>query len=52
MLVDHFIEFHGCKRHLAVIGDEITGFQEFVDDRDRLLQQVPQFVNPDFGQAN
>src|SRR5271156_1829764 len=52
MLVDHFIESKGCKRHMAVTGDEITGMQEFVDDRHKLLQQIPQFTDPDFAQAN
>ena len=50
MLVDHLIEFKGCRRHTAVIGDEITGMQEFVDKRRELLQQIPQFADADFAQ--
>jgi len=48
--VDHLIDFKGCQGHLPVIGDEITGLQEFIDERHKLLQQVPEFRDPDFAQ--
>ena len=44
MLVNHLIDFKGCKRHTAVIGDDITGMQEFVNDRHKLLDEIPQFT--------
>jgi hypothetical protein len=52
MVVDHLIEFQGCKRHTAVFGDNITGMQEFVDDRRKLLDKIPQFADPDFAQID
>ena len=52
MLVNHLIDFKGCKRHTAVIGDDITGMQEFVNDRHKLLDEIPQFTDPDFAQPN
>jgi len=50
MLVDHFINFKGCRRHYPIIDDKITGMQEFIDDRYKLLQRIPQFADPDFAQ--
>src|SRR5437667_7954818 len=52
MLVDHLIEFKGCKGHRAVIGDDIMGMQEFVDYRRKLLDEIPEFGVPDFAQIN
>ena len=52
MLVDHLIDFKGCKRHTAVIEDDITGMQEFMDDRNKLRDEIPQFTDPDFAQTN
>ena len=49
MLVDHLIKFKGCRGHTRVMGD-VTGMEEFVADRSRLLQLIPEFVNPDFAQ--
>src|SRR5277367_3593395 len=46
------MEFKGCNRHFPVIADQITGLQEFTDDRHRLLQQIPEFSDPDFAQVN
>ena len=51
MLVDHLIDFKGCARHIAVIGDDITGMYEFIHNRDRLLQEIPEFADPDFARA-
>jgi hypothetical protein len=52
MLVDHWIDFKGCKRHTPIIGDNITGMKEFVSDRQKLLQKVPEFADPDFAQID
>ena len=52
MLVDYFINFKGCKRHVPMIGDNITGMQEFVEDRHELLQQIPDFADPSFAQID
>jgi hypothetical protein len=51
MLVDHWIDFKGCKRHTPIIGGNITGMKEFVDVRQKLLQKVPEFADPDFAQV-
>ena len=51
MLVDHMINFKGCK-HVQVIGKEINGMKEFVNDHFELLQKIPEFANPDFTQIN
>jgi len=48
MLVNHFIRFKGCKRHTAVIGEDITGLHEFICDRQELLRKIPSFDVPDF----
>ena len=50
MLVAHLIDFKGCRRHTRVM-DEATGMKEFMEDRMRLLRQVPAFEDPDFAQA-
>ena len=50
MLVDHLIDFKGCKRHRPVMGDDITGMEEFVHDRWKLLNGTPQYSDPDFAQ--
>jgi len=47
MLVDHFIDFKGCRRHTRVV-DEGTGLKEFTKERSRLLQKIPEFQDPDF----
>ena len=52
MLVDQWIGFKGCKRHTPIIGDHIMGMKEFVNDRDKLLQKIPEFADPDFAQIN
>ena len=52
MLVDPLINFKGCKQHVQVIGKEINGMKEFVDDHFELLQQILEFANPDFTQIN
>jgi len=52
MLVDHWIDFKGCKHHAAVKGDDITGMEEFIKDRQELLQQIPEFADPDFAQMD
>src|ERR1700689_3164460 len=51
MLVDHFIDFKGCKQHARVIGEEIMGMKEFIEGRDQLLRQIPEFADPDFAQV-
>src|SRR5262245_36683731 len=52
MLVDHWIDFKGCKHHAAVKGDDITGMEEFIKARQELLQQIPEFADPDFAQMD
>jgi hypothetical protein len=52
MLVDQWIDFKGCKRHTPIIGDHIMGMKEFVSERDKLLQRIPDFGDPDFAQTN
>ena len=52
MLVDHWINFNGCKSHKAIIGDEIMGMKEFMEQRQELLQSIPQFKDPDFAQMD
>jgi hypothetical protein len=53
MLVDHFINFKGCTRHQQpAVEDGTIGMKEFTDERVELLQQLPQFEDPDFAQVN
>jgi hypothetical protein len=52
MLVDHFIKFKGCTHHTPVVGEFITGMQEFNNDRQQLLDKIPQFLDPDFAQPD
>ena len=49
ILVDHFINFKGCRRHTQVV-DKGTGLKEFIKERSRLLQRIPEFQDPDFAQ--
>src|SRR5579859_4437463 len=51
MLVDHLIDFKGCRRHTRVMGDGMTGMEEFVEDCRRLRQRIPEFTDPDFAQV-
>jgi hypothetical protein len=50
MLVDHLTKFKGCTDHRPVMGETVTGMQEFIHDRQELLQTIPQFSDPDFAQ--
>jgi hypothetical protein len=50
MLVDHLIDFKGCRCHTRVMG-EATGMKEFVEDRIGLLEGIPEFADPDFAQV-
>jgi hypothetical protein len=50
MLVDHLTKFKGCTGHRPVMGETTTGMREFIDDRQELLQTIPQFTDPDFAQ--
>ena len=52
MIVNHWINFKGCKRHTTIMGDDITGMKEFVNERHKLLEQIPEFADPDFAQIN
>ena len=49
--MDHWIDFKGCKRHTSIIDGNIMGMKEFVDVRQKLLQKVPEFADPDFAQV-
>ena len=51
MVVDHLIEFKGCRRHTRVMGDGMTGMEEFVKNRLRLRQRIAEFGDPDFAQV-
>ena len=51
MVVDHLIDFKGCRQHTWVMGDGITGMEEFVKNRRRLRQRIPGFEDPDFAQV-
>lgn len=53
MLVDHFICFKGCKQHHTTVTDDSgMSMQEFIDQRDQLLQQMPGWSDPDFAQSD
>src|SRR5947207_5875332 len=52
MLVDHLIDFKGCSHHPQVIGEHVTGLKEFIDNRIALLEQIPEFADPDFAQSH
>ena len=51
MVADHLIEFKGCRRHTRVMGDGISGMEEFVKNRKRLRRRIPEFGDPDFAQV-
>ena len=51
-LADHLIDFKGCTHHMPVIGELITGMGDFIDDRRRLWETIPWFVDPDFVQPD
>jgi hypothetical protein len=48
LLVDDFIKFKGCVRHVAPMGT--SGMRDFIDDRQELLRKISQFAEPDFAQ--
>ena len=52
MLVDHFINFKGCTHHTPVNGELVTGMQDFINDRQNMLEKIPQFTDPDFAQPD
>lgn len=52
MLVDHFMNFKGCKRHRPIISEKTIGMQDFVNDRYELLQKIPEFEDPEFAKGD
>lgn len=52
MLVDHWINFNGCDHHAGVRDGHITGMKEFIKDRQRLFERIPEFSDPDFAQID
>lgn len=52
MLIDHWIDFKGCKRHKPIVGNNIMGMKEFASERHKLLQRIPEFADPDFAQID
>lgn len=52
MQVDHWINFKSRKRHMSIDANYITGMEEFVGDRYKLLKEIPEFAKPDFAQIN
>lgn len=52
MLVDHFVQFKGCEHHAPVTSESGMSLREFVERRNELLQQIPEFGDPDFAQPN
>jgi hypothetical protein len=48
ILVDHWIDFKGCKCHTFIVDDNIMKMKEFASERHKLLQQIPEFANSDY----
>ena len=52
MLVDHFIHFKGCDHHTAIMDESGMSMREFIERRDHLLEQMPEWSDPDFAQPD
>jgi hypothetical protein len=52
IIVNHWITFKECKHHTTITGDHMTRIKEFVNERHKLLQRIPEFADPDFAQIN
>lgn len=52
MLVDHFVHFKGCDHHAPVTDESGISMEGFIRRRKALLQQIPEFADPDFAQPN
>ena len=52
MLINQWIDFKECKRHIFIIDNDIMKMREFIKEYDKLLQKILKFKDSDFTQIN
>jgi hypothetical protein len=54
MLVDHFLNFKGCnpEDHVQNYDSTDLSMSEFVDERIKIFNEIPEITEPDFAQEH